>query len=102
MSELDEWKQAASVEAGLRREFLARAEKAEADNERLRATNAELVAACREVVAWWDEEPHRTGGPDFAVMCRAALAKADRACDLAPMKTWSAGLTTKPPDGAQT
>ena len=28
--ELEEWKQAASVEAGLRREFLARAEKAEA------------------------------------------------------------------------
>lgn len=33
--ELAEWKQAAGVEAGLRREFLARAEKAEAE---LRAT----------------------------------------------------------------
>jgi len=30
MDELGEWKQAAGVEAGLRREFLARAEKAEA------------------------------------------------------------------------
>lgn len=36
-SELADWKQAAGVEAGLRREFLARANKAEAEIERLRA-----------------------------------------------------------------
>lgn len=35
--EIEEWRQAASVEAGLRREFLVRAEKAEAEIERLRA-----------------------------------------------------------------
>jgi len=43
LSELDEWKQAASVEAGLRREFLARAEKAEAEVARLTAA-LELIA----------------------------------------------------------
>jgi hypothetical protein len=34
-SELAEWKQAASVEAGLRREFLTRAEKAEGERDAL-------------------------------------------------------------------
>jgi hypothetical protein len=36
-TELDDWRQAAKTEASLRREFLERAERAEAENERLRA-----------------------------------------------------------------
>jgi hypothetical protein len=42
--ELSEWKQAAAVEASLRRKFLARAEAAEAALTRLQQSNAELVA----------------------------------------------------------
>lgn len=45
-AQLHDWKQAAGVEASLRREFLARAEKAEAEVERLRAAlRAELDRA---------------------------------------------------------
>lgn len=43
----DEYAQAASVEAGLRREFLVRAEKAEAEIDRLRAALKRIVG-CRE------------------------------------------------------
>lgn len=42
-AELEEWKQAASVEAGLRRELLARAVKAEAKLERLQMALERIV-----------------------------------------------------------
>ncbi len=48
LSELGEWKQAASVEADLRREFLARAEKAE-------ATVKDLKAALKEMIQTQDD-----------------------------------------------
>lgn len=44
-TELDEWRQAASTEARLRREFLARAEKAEAARDR-------LSDALQQIVDW--------------------------------------------------
>ena len=42
-AEIEEWRQAASVEAGLRREFFTRAEKAESELSTLRARVREVV-----------------------------------------------------------
>ena len=43
IAEIEEWRQAASVEAGLRREFFTRAEKAESELSTLRARVREVV-----------------------------------------------------------
>lgn len=54
LSELDEWKQAASVEAGLRREFYDKAMVYKADAERLRAALYEATTNGR-----WTEGEQR-------------------------------------------
>jgi len=52
-AEVTEWKHAARVEAGLRREFLTRAEAAEAEIAKLRAA----LRPFAEVALEWDGEP---------------------------------------------
>jgi aminoglycoside phosphotransferase (APT) family kinase protein len=66
LDEIEEWKQAASVEAGLRREFLARAEKAEAEIKRLRAALGPFAKAATAIDEW-EKASVRPESPNYGV-----------------------------------
>lgn len=55
-AEIEEWRQAASVEAGLRREFFTRAEKAESELSTLRARVREVVGPIADQADKYDPD----------------------------------------------
>ena len=59
-AEIEEWRQAASVEAGLRREFFTRAEKAESELSTLRARVREVVGPLARLTV--PEKPQGNAG----------------------------------------
>lgn len=78
-AETKDWQQAASVEAGLRREFLARAEKAEAETKMLREALEGVVADVLEYerVNNLSPAPGRKYCWDSVARARTALANAE-------------------------
>ena len=66
-AEIEEWRQAASVEAGLRREFFTRAEKAESELSTLRARVREVVGGMLEHSCVADAGPDCKDEEDEAV-----------------------------------
>lgn len=75
-AEIEEWRQAASVEAGLRREFFTRAEKAESELSTLRARVREVVGpfAAIEATGWTGSYLSELGhdGDDVSILYHAA------------------------------